>query len=48
METWAPQTPPLEIVMRVALLYFALFAMIRLAGKREVGQLTPIDLLVPR
>lgn len=40
-----PQTPPLEIAARVAIAYFALFVMIRLAGKREVGQLTPIDLL---
>ena len=40
-----PQTPPLEIAARVAAAYFALFVMIRLAGKREVGQLTPIDLL---
>ena len=35
------QTPPLEIAERVAAAYFALFVMIRLAGKREVGQLTP-------
>lgn len=38
-------TPAPEIVLRVAVLYFALIAMIRLAGKREVGQLSPVDLL---
>lgn len=42
---WLPHTDPLAIVIRVATLYLGLLCMIRLAGKREVGQLTPIDLL---
>jgi uncharacterized membrane protein YcaP (DUF421 family) len=40
-----PATSPLEIVVRVAVLYLALMAMLRLAGKREIGQLSPLDLL---
>jgi uncharacterized membrane protein YcaP (DUF421 family) len=35
----------LEIVGRVAIVYLALVVMLRLCGKREVGQLTPLDLL---
>jgi uncharacterized membrane protein YcaP (DUF421 family) len=38
-------TPLSEIVLRVVLIYVALIVMIRVAGKREVGQLTPLDLL---
>jgi uncharacterized membrane protein YcaP (DUF421 family) len=38
-------TPLPEIALRVAVIYAALVAMIRIAGKREVGQLTPLDLL---
>jgi uncharacterized membrane protein YcaP (DUF421 family) len=38
-------TPLPEIALRVALIYAALVVMIRIAGKREVGQLTPLDLL---
>jgi uncharacterized membrane protein YcaP (DUF421 family) len=32
-------------VARVALVYLALIGMLRLCGKREIGQLTPLDLL---
>lgn len=39
-------TPWWEIILRVILIYLALLAMIRLSGKREVGQLAPMDLLV--
>jgi len=42
---WEPHTSLFEVVARVAILYLALMLMIRLAGKREVGQLTPVDLL---
>jgi uncharacterized membrane protein YcaP (DUF421 family) len=38
-------TPLPEIALRVAVIYAALVVMIRVAGKREVGQLTPLDLL---
>jgi uncharacterized membrane protein YcaP (DUF421 family) len=38
-------TPLPEIALRVVLIYAGLVVMIRVAGKREVGQLTPLDLL---
>jgi uncharacterized membrane protein YcaP (DUF421 family) len=40
-----PSISPLEIVFRVVVLYLALVLLVRLAGKREVGQLSPLDLL---
>src|SRR5678816_2560551 len=40
-----PVTPLLEIVARVALIYLGMIVLLRLAGKRELGQLTPLDLL---
>jgi uncharacterized membrane protein YcaP (DUF421 family) len=42
---WTPESELGEIAIRVVVLYLSLFAMVRLAGKREVGQLSPIDLL---
>lgn len=41
----ANQTPLLEVVVRVVLVYLALLPFVRFAGKREVGQLGPLDLL---
>lgn len=38
-------TPLLEIVVRVVVIYTALLVFIRVAGKRELGQLGPLDLL---
>lgn len=35
-----------EFVLRAALVYGALMLMVRLSGKRTVGQFTPFDLLV--
>lgn len=35
-----------ELMMRGAIVYFALLIMIRISGKRTVGQFTPFDLLV--
>ncbi len=35
-----------ELVARAALVYFGLLVMVRLSGKRTVGQFTPFDLLV--
>ena len=34
-----------EIVVRAAVVYAALFLLIRITGKREVGELTPFDLV---
>ena len=36
----------LEIAARTAIVYIVLLAGVRLAGKREIGQLTPFDLVV--
>jgi uncharacterized membrane protein YcaP (DUF421 family) len=36
----------LEIIARVTVVYAALFAMVRLSGKRTIGQFTPFDLVV--
>ena len=38
--------PPLEIVARTLIVYVSVFALLRLAGKRELGQMTPFDLVV--
>ena len=35
-----------EYIVRAAVVYLVLMAMVRLAGKRTVGQFTPFDLLV--
>ena len=35
-----------ELVVRAGAVYFALLVMVRISGKRTVGQFTPFDLLV--
>jgi hypothetical protein len=40
-----PTAAQLEIVARVALIYLGMILLLRLAGKRELGQLAPLDLL---
>ena len=35
-----------EFITRAAIVYIALMAMVRISGKRTVGQFTPFDLLV--
>lgn len=40
------QLPWWEFVVRAAVIYTALLVMVRLTGKRTVGQFTPFDLLV--
>lgn len=35
-----------EIVLRASIVYFVLLALLRVSGKRTVGQFTPFDLLV--
>ena len=35
-----------EFVLRAVLVYFILLLMLRMSGKRTVGQFTPFDLLV--
>lgn len=40
------QTPWWELLLRGSLVYLALFLIFRLSGKRQVGQLTPFDLVL--
>ncbi|SEL81617.1 Protein of unknown function [Roseateles sp. YR242] len=40
------QISPWELLARAALIYGALLVMVRVSGKRTVGQFTPFDLLV--
>lgn len=40
------QLPWWEFIARAVIVYFALLLMVRLSGKRTVGQFTPFDLLV--
>ena len=41
---WTLGTPPLELVLRAALIYVIFFGALRLFGKREIGQFTLFDL----
>ena len=43
---WKPGTTPLEIAVRCVIVYLAVLAGLRLMGKREVGQMTPFDLVL--
>jgi len=43
---WQPTTAIPELLLRATVVYFALFVLIRLSGKRTVGQFTPFDLVV--
>jgi len=40
------QSPWWEFIVRGAIVYLALLVMVRLTGKRTVGQFTPFDLIV--
>ncbi len=41
---WTLGTPPLELVLRAAIIYVVFFGALRLFGKREIGQFTLFDL----
>lgn len=43
---WIPEIPVLEKILRPAVIYFFLVIAFRLFGKRQVGELTPFDLIV--
>jgi uncharacterized membrane protein YcaP (DUF421 family) len=43
---FTPGTPILEIILRTALIYIAILVGLRLAGKREIGQMNVFDLVV--
>ncbi|HKB69216.1 MAG TPA: YetF domain-containing protein [Thermoanaerobaculia bacterium] len=43
---WHLATPWLEILARCAIVYTAVLLGLRLSGKREIGQMTPFDLVL--
>jgi uncharacterized membrane protein YcaP (DUF421 family) len=43
---WKPGTTPLEIAARCVMVYLVILVGLRLTGKREVGQMTPFDLVL--
>jgi uncharacterized membrane protein YcaP (DUF421 family) len=43
---FAPTVPLAEIVLRTVIVYVVVFGLLRLAGKRELGQMSVIDLVV--
>ncbi|SRR5258706_2379500 len=43
---WKLGTPALEILVRCTLVYLLVLVGLRLSGKREVGQMTPFDLVL--
>jgi uncharacterized membrane protein YcaP (DUF421 family) len=45
-EMWKLGTYAAEIILRCLLVYFFVLAGLRLTGKREVGQMTPFDLVL--
>jgi len=45
-DLWIPTEPIGELLLRAAVVYFALLVLVRISGKRTVGQFTPFDLVV--
>ena len=45
-ELWIPGEPIGELLLRATVVYFALLVLVRISGKRTVGQFTPFDLVV--
>src|SRR5258707_481058 len=43
---WQMTIPVLEIFMRTVIVYFFLILLLRLSGKRQIGQLAPFDLVL--
>ena len=43
---WSPSTHLWELVIRAVIVYVFLLALLRLTGKRQVGQLAPFDLVL--
>ncbi len=46
MHWWLPEIPIIEKILRSLIVYVFLLVMFRLLGKRQVGQMTPFDLIV--
>lgn len=43
---WNLSAPWWEFVVRALIVYFALLVMLRMGGKRQIGQMTPFDLIL--
>ncbi|MFX6040887.1 hypothetical protein ABTE96_23210, partial [Acinetobacter baumannii] len=43
---WEMSAPWWEFIVRGLIVYFALLIMMRLGGKRQIGQMTPFDLIL--
>jgi uncharacterized membrane protein YcaP (DUF421 family) len=43
---WHPDRPYLELILRGIIVYAFLLTLIRITGKRQVGQLAPFDLIL--
>jgi uncharacterized membrane protein YcaP (DUF421 family) len=43
---WVPDIGVAELIVRAAVVYFALFLLLRFIGKKHVGQMSPFDLVV--
>ncbi|HKW87235.1 MAG TPA: YetF domain-containing protein [Candidatus Acidoferrales bacterium] len=46
MHVWLPEVPVFEKIIRSLVVYAFLLIMFRVIGKRQVGQMTPFDLIV--
>ena len=46
MHVWFPEVSPVEKIIRSLVVYVFLLVMFRIIGKRQVGQMTPFDLIV--
>jgi len=46
MNMFVPEVPILEKILRPLIVYFFLLVAFRVVGKRELGQMTPFDLIV--
>ncbi len=43
---WSLDSTPLEVILRSLVIYFALFVLFRLGGKKQLGQMSPLDLIL--
>lgn len=43
---WSTSVPVLELALRAAIIYIFLLLLMRLGGKRQIGQLAPYDLVM--
>lgn len=43
---WSLSAPWWELIVRALIIYFALLLMLRMGGKRQIGQMTPFDLIL--